>query len=472
MNSRRIKTVLAPALALAMVLAAGCQATPEDPIVSGKSSDALIQRAAEETSGTLAERVDAPETYQSSVSSEDGRLRVTIDAAVTIPEADSAPIIQVTASEISQEQADVLMEKLVQSSLHSPDQPMTKDEITQALLLAEKLLVQGPSEADEESYQLYLAEGREVWEQALQDRIDYYTDIYEDAPETVESEPISGVFSDRGDGMMQIEGVNRSKEIGYEAIRIADYPDGQGFSSAFYSRNVADDGLDISYDSAQDMALYDPDTDLSRVPDVTVTDTEAQGLCDGVVQALAIPGMSCWSVRKMYSSSPLLPTRCCWEVRYTRQMDGTPITYTNDSYVSMNVTSSGSYQIPWPYESLAFYVNDDGIVGMKWMSPYAVGEAVTEDSALLPFADVMDIFEKMYVVDNDGTEMDVTVKDIRLGYARVLKQDEIGVGLLVPVWDFFGTVTDKDGAVRDDPTVTLLTINAIDGAVIDRAAGY
>ena len=64
------------------------------------------------------------------------------------------------------------------------------------------------------------------------------------------------------------------------------------------------------------------------------------------------------------------------------------------------------------------------------------------------------------------------MNDIRLGYARVLKQDETGVGLLVPAWDFFGTVTDADGAVFDDPDQSLLTINAIDGTIIDRAAGY
>ena len=469
-----MKRVLLFILSVAMVLAAaGCQKTPESSIVTGKSSNDLIEKAqADAGEGALTEKLGTPKTYQSSVSSADGLLNVTIDADVIAPEADSVPIIQVTPTEITQEQADALMEKLLQSTLHSPDQPLTKDEITEALLLAEKMLAQGPDEADEELYQLYLVEGQEVWEQALQDRISYYTDIYEDAPETVESEPISGVFSDRGDGMMQIEGVNRSKEIGYEAIRIANYPNGQGFSSAFYSWNVADDGLDISYDSAQDMALYNPDKDLSQVPDVTITEDEAQELCDGVVQALAIPGMSCWSVRKTYSSSPLIPTRCCWEVRYTRQMNGTPITYTNDSYVSMNVTSSGSYQIPWPYESLVFYVNEDGIVGMKWLSPYEIGDAVTEDSALLNFNDVMGVFEKMYLVDNDGVEKDVTINSIRLGYARILKQDETGVGLLVPVWDFFGSVTDADGTVHDNPDDSLLTINAVDGSIIDRTAGY
>ncbi len=470
-----MKKVLAFTLALALVLLTGCQSTPEEGIVKGKSSDALIEKASAQTGGALAQRINAPEHYAAAFSGQNGELTVTVDADVIIPEAERVPIVEVTATDITQTQADALMEQLLQSALHSPDQPLTKDEITEALLLARQEQTMGPVESDVELYQIYQYEGREVWEKALQEKIDVLEAEYDQAPETVEAEPISGVFTDRGDGMMQIEGVNRSQEVGYEAIRIANYPSGQGFSSAFYSWNAADDGLDISYASVEEMARYAPDTDLAQVPDVTIAEDAAQELCDGVVQALDIPGMGRWSVRKAYSVSPLLPTRCCWEVRYTRQVNGVPITCTNDSYVSMNVTSDGAYQIPWPYESLAFYVNDAGIVGMKWLSPYDIGEAVTEDSSLLDFADVMGVFEKMYIVDNNGLKADVTVDAIRLGYARILKQDEFGVGLLVPVWDFFGTITGENGTIRDkwdDPDASLLTINAIDGSIIDRSLGY
>ena len=84
----------------------------------------------------------------------------------------------------------------------------------------------------------------------------------------------------------------------------------------------------------------------------------------------------------------------------------------------------------------------------------------------------MDVFEKMYIVDNGGAEKNVTIDSICLGYARVLKQDETGVGLLVPAWDFFGTVTDADGTVYEEGDRSLLTINAIDGSIIDRGLGY
>ena len=113
-----------------------------------------------------------------------------------------------------------------------------------------------------------------------------------------------------------------------------------------------------------------------------------------------------------------------------------------------------------------------GIGNRAFCSCISLTHVTLPDSALLPFGDIMDIFEKMYVVQNDGRAMDVAVSDIRLGYTRVLKQDEDGVGLLVPAWDFFGTVSYENKLAYAQPDDSLFTINAIDGTVIDRSLGY
>ena len=463
-----MKRSFAFALALAMVFAAGCQATPEESIVAGKSSDALIEKAKAETGGTLAERLDAPETYQGSVSSVDGLLNVTIDAAVTVPDAESVPIIQVTPGTITQDQADVLMDELVRGTLYPTDRQLTKAEIEAELLQTKQELAEGPAEDDT----LYQMEGLEVWQRSRQDKIDVLEAQYDQAPDTTTAEPISGVFAENAQGLSEIWGENVGEGGSHEELRIVNGPFGQALCYAFFSRNAADDGLSLLYATAQEMER-DFQADVSQIPDVTLQAEQAQSMCDDLVQALGIDGMSGRSIGKVYSQpQPGVPERCCWELRYTRQLGGIPITYTDDSWVAVSVVPGGSYQAPWPYESLIFYVNDDGIVGMRWMSPCNIGDAVTEDSALLDFEDVMDVFEKMYIVDNGGAEKNVTIDSICLGYARVLKQDETGVGLLVPAWDFFGTVTDADGTVYDEGDRSLLTINAIDGSIIDRGLGY
>ncbi|NLB42889.1 MAG: hypothetical protein GX815_11660, partial [Clostridiales bacterium] len=65
---------------------------------------------------------------------------------------------------------------------------------------------------------------------------------------------------------------------------------------------------------------------------------------------------------------------------------------------------------------------------------------------------------------------------------RVTEQDVGDSGLVIPVWDFFGTLTlkSKPGqpnlAEGDDggryTYTSFLTINAIDGSIIDRELGY
>ena len=58
----------------------------------------------------------------------------------------------------------------------------------------------------------------------------------------------------------------------------------------------------------------------------------------------------------------------------------------------------------------------------------------------------------------------------------VSEQDKIYSGLLVPVWDFYGprswTLGTGEPYTFYDPDQSLLTINAVDGTIIDRSLGY
>ncbi|MBR6861504.1 MAG: hypothetical protein IKM73_09300, partial [Acidaminococcaceae bacterium] len=62
--------------------------------------------------------------------------------------------------------------------------------------------------------------------------------------------------------------------------------------------------------------------------------------------------------------------------------------------------------------------------------------------------------------------------DIRLGYLRVMRPDQPDMLTLIPVWDFYGTVTFNGSFIQNWACHSWLTINAIDGTVIDRQYGY
>ena len=99
---------------------------------------------------------------------------------------------------------------------------------------------------------------------------------------------------------------------------------------------------------------------------------------------------------------------------------------------------------------------------------------------LLPFSSIQAIFEKMIViVDNeyDTSEEEWTceyfIDHVTLGLMRLTERNVGSQDLLVPVWDFFGHSVDSYGIQRGTSGyISLLTINAIDGSIIDRTMGY
>ena len=78
----------------------------------------------------------------------------------------------------------------------------------------------------------------------------------------------------------------------------------------------------------------------------------------------------------------------------------------------------------------------------------------------------------MIAVKYANTQSTITIENIRFGYARIAEQNRSGSSLLVPAWDFFGTISDFNGISRSDYGTSLITINAIDGSIIDRGLGY
>ena len=116
---------------------------------------------------------------------------------------------------------------------------------------------------------------------------------------------------------------------------------------------------------------------------------------------------------------------------------------------------------------------------------YAYGEYTTENSALLTFDKVDEIFQKMMLVKydisgsgNDLTSATYKVDRVTLEMSRVTNRKSSEKGLLVPVWNFYGSYyfTYEDGHnfgsdVREGFPSPLLRINAIDGSIIEPRYG-
>ena len=102
---------------------------------------------------------------------------------------------------------------------------------------------------------------------------------------------------------------------------------------------------------------------------------------------------------------------------------------------------------------------------------------------LLPFAEIQNVFQEMIVKKYEDffAESDVKVEfeidEVRLGYMRVMEKGNTSEAQMVPVWDFFGKETLRypdmgEPYISDWPYESRLTINALDGTIIDRGLGY
>ena len=165
-------------------------------------------------------------------------------------------------------------------------------------------------------------------------------------------------------------------------------------------------------------------------------------------------------------------------LHFTRMLDGIPVTYTH----KMGTTVEDDGPV-WPYETVDVVYCEEGLQNFMWVNPYQIEAAGEEYVFLLPFSDIQAVFEKMIPkkasswIQSGNMEVFYQVDEVRLGYMRVRDKENAVEGMMIPVWDFFGSETinfhggDTD-SVTSGTYESLLTVNAMDGTVIDRGLGY
>lgn len=196
-------------------------------------------------------------------------------------------------------------------------------------------------------------------------------------------------------------------------------------------------------------------------------DYELTGYGQTPVMDIGRPGASSMKTGQYYS------------LKYSRHLNGVPVNVS-----SINVECSNDYGYTAGIGVVSVVVDDTGVIGLSYKNPYDVGAIIEEDVELLPWADIMDIFSKVSVLSIQSLEAyeeiyqnDLEVYEIRFGYMAVLQGDN--TYHYTPVWDFYAhRILKGDGAWAGSSDLppwegeSWLTINAIDGTIIDRNLGY
>ena len=229
-------------------------------------------------------------------------------------------------------------------------------------------------------------------------------------------------------------------------------------------------------------------TTQARIAELETTPAEAMEKAATLLNALGISNMQPYRVTLAleFDESTSATGKYAYSVEVCRTVDGVLVlspyarTYVGD-------LNDGH---EWAYETLDIRLDDEGIIGMNWVSPLTVGAKTVENATLLPFASILDVAQTMLVVANEPVEADLNGYDqiairidrITLSLQRVPNADSIDDGLLIPVWNFYGArryvLTNGVETQRDydEPLDSIdqpfLSINAINGSVIDKTRGY
>ncbi len=514
-----------------------CQSTPEQPVVMQKDLEQMIEQGMEESSGEesgeestatpqpeaglsyaqLCEHFGVPERYTASITQ--GKLTINCDVQIELPETMQLPMARVESGSFSQEQVYTFWNALV------GDTPMYI----------------WPEQADKEYYQQEIldakaqlaAETDESRKQGIQGLIDYLEKEYRDAPDHIDLVTADGTFIEKEMTEVGIDG-----SLGtYQTLHTTSAPFEEK-AMTFYVNNDVENPTGAVYSGRDEQGnyhtlaprsaaslgfkredeLYDfywQGNVLSEVSELLETGEAAQG-CeleatpqqakDMVEQFLSDVQVEDMMIDTAFlcTSNPMIqigageyegyrdddPGQQAYVFRLLRQLDGVKTESTHSwSQTSVEIAQGDEKMAvgkEWAYEYMIIAVDDDGICYLNWMAPLEITELLTQDTAMKPWSDIQSVFEKMIVIKNADYEKMESIKSLQLDIThvslslqRIMERDSYTTGLLVPVWNFYGTTTFTDYTEEGERSIKmdsyynpLISINGIDGSVIDVESGY
>ena len=269
-------------------------------------------------------------------------------------------------------------------------------------------------------------------------------------------------------------------------------------------RNDTDYGWTSAYIERTDYKYRDYTIPL---PDASKEESIAQG--NALMQALGLQNFVLTDAQQW--SVELPGDNGIWRLYYAPTVNGFPVpgvrqdtTQTHDGTVYQDYQywdyackdSENPDTVSWYLENILLDVGKDGVLCFAWTAPSTQPMVQQAQSALLPFEEIASIANTMLpevIVGPKGTpltkldqyngfetRMDVDITKVSLSLMRIRDKGFLQ-GTIVPVWDFWGTSDWYDAEPNaygyqekgmNYEFQPMLTLNAVDGTVVDRQLGY
>ena len=461
--------------AAVMALLAGCQQTPDKPVVIEKNQEQMLNAA--ENGGensSLLSVLETPERYTGDWTGVNDCVTVHVDAVIELPNAQAIPTGTVSRRSFTQEDADHVLSALIGDSTFYQEQGVTKQ---RAMALLEKYqeVLRGERPVSDV--------GEFVTIEDIPGYIEEWTERLKTLPDESERFPASRTFEPHEyydesiEGYAQVDGRTMHVEIFNFQAHIDE-------AICYEEGYAGGGGVNGSYAIPYNL--------LEETPPESISEADAKKAAEDLIQRMGFTNVVCdesipiafiedFYITPDKSMLDIIDTG--YEFQFVRCLDGFPISYT--PFQGTSFPENEEYIGPWANECITIEVTKSGIVYFHWISPYTEPEIKTKDTQLLGFNDVQDIFKKMIIIENsylteanerNGMRSTIyfDVDKVRLSLMRIRSNGNISEGLIVPIWDFWGTkkfYPDENTEGWEEYTI-LLTVNAIDGTVISRDFGY
>ena len=465
------KTMRMLSAALAVTLLSGCGAAQTNtPAETSVNQAMLLEKSAQpqESAYTF------PEKFTGDWTGQEGKLTIHADAQVVAELGTALPTATVEPREFTQEDVDNLLKVFLKGEpLYSHVQ--TKQELQEHLdYINSPDWTSDPGKPSDPASLEARRKELNAW----------YTAEIAKAPE---EKPILHGFSDSDD----------PKRIGGTATV-------DGIKWEVSIRNDIDGGWTAAYIERTDYKYRDYSIQL---PDASKEESIARG--NALMQALGLQNFVLTDAQQW--SVELPGDNGIWRLYYAPTVNGFPIagarqdiTQTHDGTVYQDYQywdyackdSENPDTVSWDLENILLDVGKNGVLRFAWTAPSTKPVVRQAESTLLPFEEIAAIADtmlpevivgpketpltKLDQYNGFDTRMDVDITKVSLSLMRIRDKGFLQ-GTIVPVWDFWGTSDWYDAEPNaygyqekgmNYEFQPMLTLNAVDGTVVDRQLGY
>ena len=465
------KTMRMLSAALAVTLLSGCGAAQTNtPAETSVNQAMLLEKSAQpqESAYTF------PKKFTGDWTGQEGKLTIHADAQVVAELGTALPTATVEPREFTQEDVDNLLKVFLKGEpLYSHVQ--TKQELQGHLdYINSPDWTSDPGKPSDPASLEARRKELNAW----------YTAEIAKAPE---EKPILHGFSDSDD----------PKRIGGTATV-------DGIKWEVSIRNDIDGGWTAAYIERTDYKYRDYSIQL---PDASKEESIARG--NALMQALGLQNFVLTDAQQW--SVELPGDNGIWRLYYAPTVNGFPIagarqdiTQTHDGTVYQDYQywdyackdSENPDTVSWDLENILLDVGKNGVLRFAWTAPSTQPVVRQAESTLLPFEEIASIANTMLPevivgpketpltqldqYNGFDTRMDVDITKVSLSLMRIRDKGSLQ-GTIVPVWDFWGTSDWYDAEPNaygyqekgmNYDFQPMLTLNAVDGTVVDRQLGY